>query len=83
MNLIPIKNKVIVLKVSGTKQTASGIILKRSDEPDTAKVIAIGPDVEVIAVGDSCLVDWNKSEKVDEFRFILPEDAFIGVFENE
>lgn len=79
----PLSNKVLVQKISASKETDWGFTLKRSDGPDQAKVISIGPDVTTISVGDVALVDWNDSVKVNDDTYLLTEDKFIGVFEND
>lgn len=60
--LIPIKNKVAVIRVKSELQTESGIVLEgvRSGQVDKAKVIAIGPLVDVVEVGNTVYIDWSK-----------------------
>jgi co-chaperonin GroES (HSP10) len=61
--LQPIKNKILIQLENMDKETVldSGFILttKARDEAQRAKVLAIGPDVEYVKVGDSILPDWN------------------------
>jgi co-chaperonin GroES (HSP10) len=64
MKYTPLSDKVIVERIEGEKTTSSGIILKRSDEVDRAKVLAIGPDVSEVEVGDVVLLNWNAAIKV-------------------
>ena len=60
--LIPIKDRVAVVRVKSELQTESGIVLDgvRSGQVDKAKVIAIGPLVNVVEVGNTVLIDWSK-----------------------
>jgi co-chaperonin GroES (HSP10) len=60
--LIPIKDRVAVVRVKTELQTESGIVLEgvRSGQVDKAKVIAIGPLVDVVEVGNTVLIDWSK-----------------------
>jgi co-chaperonin GroES (HSP10) len=60
--LIPIKDRVAVVRVKSELQTESGIVLDgvRSGQVDKAKVIAIGPLVDVVEVGNTVLIDWSK-----------------------
>lgn len=60
--LIPIKNRVAVIRVKSELQTESGIVLEgvRSGQVDKAKVIAIGPLVDVVEVGNTVYIDWSK-----------------------
>ena len=64
MNLQPMKDKIIVSRIAGEKQTSSGIILKTSEGPDRALVEAIGPKVDEVSVGDEVLINWNGAVKV-------------------
>ena len=55
----PLGNKVVVERIAAEKATSSGIILKRTDVPDKAKILAIGPDVDDVVIGEVALVNWN------------------------
>jgi co-chaperonin GroES (HSP10) len=81
MNYTPLGKYIIVERIEGEKVTASGIVLKTSQEPDTTKVLAIGPDVDEVAVGDQLLVDWNKSAKLEKEIYRVHIDSVVGVFE--
>jgi len=81
MILKPTASNVYLTRIAAEKQTTSGIILKRSEEPDKAKVEAIGKDVTDISVGDVVLVNWNKATKVEGESYIIPESEIIMVFE--
>ena len=60
--LIPIKDRVAVVRVKSELQTESGIVLDgvKSGQADKAKVIAIGPLVDMVGVGDTILLDWSR-----------------------
>jgi co-chaperonin GroES (HSP10) len=79
MNIIPLKNKVVVDRVEGSKTTSSGIILQRTEEPDRAKVLAIGPDVDEVSIGDIILLDWNAAAKIEE-HYIIPVTAIVFIY---
>ncbi len=79
MNIIPLKNKVVIERVEQTKTTASGIILQRTDEPDRAKILAIGPEVEDVAVGDVVLLDWNAAIKIED-KYIAPLTSIVLIY---
>ncbi len=51
-----VTDKVVIERVEQTKTTTSGIILQRTEEPDRAKILAIGPEVEDVSVGDVVLL---------------------------
>ena len=61
--------------------TSSGIILQSNDDPDYSKVIAIGPDVTEVAVGDKVLVDWNKAVKSGDVYVITENNIVFAVEE--
>jgi co-chaperonin GroES (HSP10) len=74
----PLQDKIIVERIVTEKQTASGIILKSSDEPDRAKVVAIGPDVTEVEVGDVVLLNWNAAIKSgDNYAIRIDQVVFI------
>jgi hypothetical protein len=61
--------------------TSSGIILKSSDEADKAKVVAIGPEVNDVEVGNVLLINWNKATKLMDNLYQINVNEVIGVFE--
>jgi co-chaperonin GroES (HSP10) len=75
----PLQNKVIVQRVQNQAVSSGGIILNRSEEPDRAKVIAIGPDVDEVSVGDVVLLDWNKAIKSDDF-YVITVDNIVFIY---
>jgi|CryBogDrversion2_5_1035270.scaffolds.fasta_scaffold15144_1 co-chaperonin GroES (HSP10) len=75
----PLKDKIIVERIQPLRETASGIILKSAVEPDRAKVIAIGPDVDEVSIGEECLVNWNAAIKIkDEIYSIRIEHVVMA-----
>ena len=73
----PLHNKVIVERLPGETVTSSGIVLQRSNEVDKAKVIAIGPDVDEVSVGDIILLDWNKAIKAGDNHIITVDNIVL------
>jgi len=78
----PTGNNVLIERIPAAKETASGIILKSCEEPDKAKIIAIGSDVEDVSVDEIALVNWNAATKVEDELYIIPIDQIILIFEN-
>ena len=78
----PTGNNVLIERIAAAKETTSGIILKSSEEPDRAKIIAIGSEVEDVSVDEVALVNWNAATKVEDELYIIPIDQIILVFEN-
>ena len=78
MIIKPLHDKVLIERLDSIKETASGIILKHSEEPDRAKVIEIGPEVTEVQVGDVVQPDWGKATKVQDYFIVKIEDiAYI------
>lgn len=76
MNLRPLKDKLVVEQIAKETTTASGIVLTSVDrEAQTeGRVLAIGPDVEHVAIGDRVIVDWSKSARANNFWFVKEQD---------
>jgi co-chaperonin GroES (HSP10) len=82
MEIRTLGNKVAVERIAAEKATTSGIVLQRTDEPDRARVVSVGPEVESVKVGEVLLVNWNEAQKAGDL-YVLPETAAIWVFEDE
>ena len=85
MKVQPLGNKLAVVKLKSETQTESGIfIAKGVDSFDKAKVIAVGPDVKGVKVGETVLINWNKASMstIDNIPiYIVVEDEVVGVFD--
>jgi co-chaperonin GroES (HSP10) len=81
--------KVLVAENKRENTTSSGILIEGSDrhgESKTGTVLAIGPEVESVKVGDKVLLDWSKAQvaTVDgNQRVVLLEEFIVAVLENE
>jgi co-chaperonin GroES (HSP10) len=82
MNYIPLNRNIIVQRIEGEKVTASGILLKSSQEPDTTLVLAVSEDVDEVKIGDKLLVNWNGSAKLEHEIYKIHINDVIGVFED-
>ena len=76
----PTRNNVLVERLENKKETASGIILKSSDEPEFGLVLVVGPEVEQVSIEDKVLVNWNQATPFDD-KYIIAEDNIIAVIE--
>lgn len=65
MKYTPLNDYVVVRKLQQDNVTASGIIIQSSAGADTASVIAVADDVKGIAEGDSLMIRWSNSLKID------------------
>jgi co-chaperonin GroES (HSP10) len=87
--LKPLKSKLILQLIEKQKVTSSGIILSSADpaEANRGLVLAVGPDVTEVTVGEMVLPNWNKANKIKgddgEDNYILEEDDIILVFEDQ
>jgi co-chaperonin GroES (HSP10) len=86
MNVKPLKRKVLVAQNAHETKSEAGIILDGAvlGNTATARVLAIGPDVTEVAVGDDVYLNWSKSSvvKVDGAeRAMIDVDEIIAVIE--
>lgn len=84
MNVQPLGNKVFLRENKKEAKTASGIIVEglTNEDTKTGTVLAIGPDVKQVAVGDVVYVDWTKGQVVkdgDVYRAIIAEEFINGI----
>ena len=77
----PLHNKVLIERIAAEKVTASGIVLQRTEAPDNAKILAVGPEAKEVSVGEVVLVNWNAAIKTKGEQYIIPEDHIIFVYE--
>ncbi len=64
MNVQPLRSKVIVAENYIESRSDSGLILDGIDslrQTPHATVLAIGPEVTDVAVGDVVMLEWNKA----------------------
>lgn len=87
MNIQPLKDKVLVAENNRQATTQSGIILdsQGTGESKSGTVLAIGPDVTDVKVGDVIYLMWNKAQIVkvgDAQRVIIKQEDIVAVLEN-
>lgn len=89
MEVRPMNDRILVAENKKENTTASGIVIEGArGVGDTAKatVLAIGPDVKEVKVGDVVLLDWGKAAPVkigDVQRAMIKEEFIIAVVEND
>jgi chaperonin GroES len=87
MNIVPMNDRVLVAENKKEAKTESGIILEGAKGVgDTAQgtVLAVGPKVTEVKVGDIVLLDWSKASPVkvgDAQRAMIKEEFIIAVVE--
>ena len=86
MNIRPMNDRVLIAQNAKENKTESGIILgdRGTGEVSKATVLAVGPDVTEVKVGDIILPEWSKASpvKVDgNERAMIKEEHIIAVCE--
>lgn len=86
MNVTPLKDRVLVAENKRENTTESGIVLQGAgfDQSKTGTVLAIGPDVTDVKVGDVIYLEWNKAAVVkigDAQRVIIKQENIVAVLE--
>jgi len=87
MDVKPLNDRILVAENKKKQTTESGIIIEGArGVGDTAKatVLAIGPDVKDVKVGDVVLLDWAKAAPVklgDVQRAMIKEEFVIAIVE--
>ena len=89
MQVTPLKNKVLVAENITEHKTDSGIILDGANsvrQSKSATVLAIGPDVKDVQVGDVVYLEWTKGQMVklgDSQRVIIEEQYIVAVVDQK
>lgn len=77
----PLADRVVAEPVEAKAKTASGLYLpdNAQEKPKVAKVVAVGPDVKNVKVGDSILYEdySNTDVKVDGSEYIIVKEEKI------
>lgn len=88
MNVIPLRDNVLVAENKRENTTASGIVIESGQglgESKTGTVLAIGPKVDVVNVGDKILLMWNKAQVVTvdgAQRVMIKQEDIVAVLED-
>jgi co-chaperonin GroES (HSP10) len=88
MIVTPIKKKVLVAENVRESTTASGIIVEGAQglgESKTGTVLAVGPDVTEVKVGDVIYLEWSKAKICvveGSQRVIIEEQDIVAVVED-
>jgi len=87
MEVKPLKKMVLIGEQKREQTTAAGIIIegtRGTGDMAKATVIAVGPEVTEVKVGDIVLPEWGKSSPVTidgVQRAMIKEEFIIAVFE--
>lgn len=83
----PLKSQVLVAENKTEIKSDSGIILEHANsirESKTGTVLAIGPLVTDVEVGDKILLDWSKATVVrldDVQRVVIKQEDIVAIIE--
>jgi chaperonin GroES len=85
--LKPIRNNLLVELIQKEKITKSGIVLSVADRDEVNRgvVLAVGPEVLDLKVGDNILPNWNAGRQTkyeNQDLWIVNEDDVVLVFED-
>lgn len=82
MNIKPLKTKVALHQIDNEVTSSSGLVIMGGDK-DTPEgmVIAIGPQVTDVVVGNRVMVDWAKATYVGNDVLIVEQEHITAVFE--
>jgi len=85
MNIRPLRNKVALKEVKKESTTTSGIYLMSDVNAETPEfgVIAIGPEVVDVTVGDRVLIEIGKSVMADSGTLVIEDKYITAVIGNE
>jgi co-chaperonin GroES (HSP10) len=87
MKITPLKKRVLVAENKTETKSESGIILDNANsvrESRSGTVLAVGPDVTTVKVGEVVYIEWNKAAVVkvgDAQRVIIEEADIVAVYE--
>jgi co-chaperonin GroES (HSP10) len=87
MEVRPLRKKVLIAENKSEVKSESGIILDGATsvrESKRATVLAVGPEVTEVKVGDVVLVEWAKATAVkvgDVQRAMIEQEHIVAVFE--
>jgi len=87
MSVRPLHDKVLIAEGKKDTTTESGIILDGRGLGNTTPgiVVAIGPDVQDVKVGDTVYLDWSKAKPVTvdgAQRVMVIEKEIIAILED-
>lgn len=85
----PTKKNVLIAQIARKTVSTGGIIIegaKSVSDNETARVLAIGPEVTEVAVNDEVLVDWAKGSPITvngDQRIVIKEEFIVAVIDRD
>lgn len=65
--VFPLGTKILAAEIKKERKSEGGLILEGATslkEASSAKILAVGPDVKTLKVGDEVYIDWSKTKLV-------------------
>jgi co-chaperonin GroES (HSP10) len=86
MNVTPTRKNVLIAENKSEFKSEVGLIVEAGSALDskTATVLAVGPEVTMVSVGDVIYLEWTKGKIVTidgAQRVMINEDNIVGVLE--
>lgn len=87
MKITPLGKRVLVAENKVENTTPSGIILDAATstrDSKTGTVVAVGPGVTLVTVGQKILLDWSKANVVkvgDAQRVVIDEENIVATLD--
>jgi co-chaperonin GroES (HSP10) len=82
MNIKPLKTKVALHQIDNEVTSSSGLVIMGGDKnTPEGMVIAIGPQVTDVVVGNRVMVDWAKATYVGDDTLVVEQEHITAVFE--
>lgn len=77
--VFPLGKKILAAEIKKERKSEGGLILEgvKTGEASAAKILAVGPEVKTLKVGDEAYIDWSKTKLVvidGAQRVILDEE---------
>lgn len=87
--VFPLGTKILAAEVKKERKSEMGIILENVSsvkETAAACILAVGPNVEKLKVGDEVYIDWAKTKLIvidGAQRVILDQEDVMAVVKND
>jgi len=85
----PLRDMVLIGEIKKSTTTESGIIIegtRGTGDSSPGLVVAVGPDVKEVKVGEKVYLVWNKGTPVTENgvqRVVIKEEDILAVLEED
>lgn len=78
-------SRLLITKIEPEKVSEAGLILRSTDEHPQARIVDVGPKVDVsVVIGQRCIVDWARVGHIkyeDQSYYIVEQSNVMAVFD--